>query len=304
MAFSVAVLIATYNGERYIRSQIGSILSQEGVLTHLFFRDDGSSDSTLDIIAEFKIKYPARIHIIDDSMGPYGSPGKNFLAALLSVDMCEYDYLSLSDQDDIWLPDKIMRAVNELNDTRSDGYSCDLMVWDGSYVRGSLSKSHAQTEYDHLFQTASAGCTYVITRRAALLVQNRVCGKLNYLKPSVAHDLIIYSLVRQSGMLWCHDKYCGVYYRQHCSNFHGAQSWISKLINLRKVAMDNWYGDIVSDNMLILERYPRFMDDIFSRNFIKRLSVIRYVGGMRREKLGCLAIAFMIMLGLLRGRNE
>lgn len=61
----VAVVMSTYNGEKYIREQINSILTQEDVDIHLFIRDDGSKDSTLSIIKEFDMKY-ANIHLMLD----------------------------------------------------------------------------------------------------------------------------------------------------------------------------------------------------------------------------------------------
>ena len=95
----ISVCIATYNGERYIRQQIESIVCQLNVDDEIIVSDDGSTDGTLDIVKGIGDK---RIKIIE---GPgRKSPILNFECALKAS---KGDFIFLSDQDDIWKPDKV-----------------------------------------------------------------------------------------------------------------------------------------------------------------------------------------------------
>ncbi|SNR49456.1 glycosyltransferase family 2 protein [Flavobacterium sp. ov086] len=102
----VSVCIATYNGEKYIKEQINSILVQLKLEDEIVVSDDGSSDNTLKIIKEFE---DPRILIVKN----YSKKGvnHNFQNALKNA---KGDYVFLADQDDVWLPNKVETCVNEL----------------------------------------------------------------------------------------------------------------------------------------------------------------------------------------------
>lgn len=108
---SVAILMSTYNGEKYLDKQIQSVLLQEKVYTHIYIRDDGSNDNTINIIQTYQKKYPGRIDLfIEENIGFANSfyylVKKNFHA----------DYYAFCDQDDIWDYNKIDSAIKCLND--------------------------------------------------------------------------------------------------------------------------------------------------------------------------------------------
>lgn len=101
---SVQVVMSTYNGEKYLKEQIDSILSQEGVDVRLYIRDDGSSDRTTDILASYQEHKNVKIE-----KGNNLGFAKSFLTALDECD--EADYYAFSDQDDVWEKDKLSTAV-------------------------------------------------------------------------------------------------------------------------------------------------------------------------------------------------
>lgn len=108
----IAILLATYNGEKYIKEQICSILSQmDKVLEKcaIYVHDDGSTDVTCEIIKEYVVSYPGRVELLQGP--PQGSSTKNFMFMLKEV---EADYYMFSDQDDVWLPDKIEHEYEEI----------------------------------------------------------------------------------------------------------------------------------------------------------------------------------------------
>ena len=105
----VAILLATYNGQKYLKEQLDSILAQTFQDFRLVIHDDGSTDDTLKIINEYRDHYPDKIEIIYGH--PSGSAKANFMYLLSEI---EADYYFLSDQDDVWLPDKMEKSLKEL----------------------------------------------------------------------------------------------------------------------------------------------------------------------------------------------
>lgn len=106
----VNVILSTYNGEKYLSKQLDSILNQTYGDITIYIRDDGSNDSTVDILEKYRLKY-SLIKIIKDDGSNLGYV-KSFLKIIRLAD--EADYYAFCDQDDYWLPDKIERAVKYL----------------------------------------------------------------------------------------------------------------------------------------------------------------------------------------------
>lgn len=116
-----SICIATYNGERYIKAQLDSILSQIAADDEVIISDDNSEDSTLDIIRQFNDK---RIKIFLNTSSRHGAIG-NFQNALTKV---TGENVFLSDQDDIWLPTKYKVMLKMLGDY--DLVHCNSIVVD------------------------------------------------------------------------------------------------------------------------------------------------------------------------------
>ena len=129
----IAVLLAVYNGEKYLREQIDSILAQTNHDWVLYIRDDASTDSTPEIIADYCQKYDNIVKIGDDrgNLGCY----ENFRELLRSV---EADYYMFSDADDVWLPEKIQASFDFLHKQEGAYPHTPLLVH--------CDKSHADAE--------------------------------------------------------------------------------------------------------------------------------------------------------------
>ena len=107
---TVSVIMCTYNGEKYLSKQLDSILNQTYPIFELYIQDDCSSDSTIEIIQEYQKKYP----VIHYSVNPeQKGVNDNFYSA---IEKAEGDYIVISDQDDIWLPEKIEKKMNCIGD--------------------------------------------------------------------------------------------------------------------------------------------------------------------------------------------
>jgi glycosyltransferase involved in cell wall biosynthesis len=111
----IQILMATYNGEKYIQQQLDSLLAQTNQDWELLIRDDNSTDSTQNIIAKFQAKHPGKVSIIRDH--PDGQPNKQLGPAQNFGRLLEQSsapYVMFADQDDVWHPDKILRSLKKI----------------------------------------------------------------------------------------------------------------------------------------------------------------------------------------------
>ncbi len=150
--------MATFNGGRFIAEQVGSILGQLSPGDELIVSDDGSTDSTLEVLE--RIGDP-RIRVFSNQ-GSHGFKG-NFENALSRA---TGDFVFLSDQDDVWLPGKVETVLGHLG-------SCDLVVHDGRIVdadgadlgRNCYSTLHSGTGFwANLWRNRFSGCRMAFTR--------------------------------------------------------------------------------------------------------------------------------------------
>lgn len=102
----ISVALCTYNGEKFIKEQLESIVRQTTIIDEIIICDDRSNDKTMQIIEEFQSKFPDKLYIYENKVN-LGS-NKNFEKA---ISICSGDYIFLSDQDDIWENDKVEKTV-------------------------------------------------------------------------------------------------------------------------------------------------------------------------------------------------
>ena len=107
----VLVMMATYNGERYVGEQIESILAQEHVRVHLFICDDRSTDATSEICKRYADEHDNVTFVVNNMNKGIE---KNFLDMVYGANAARYDYFALSDQDDWWMPEKLEHAAKAL----------------------------------------------------------------------------------------------------------------------------------------------------------------------------------------------
>src|SRR5579871_4378307 len=117
----VLVLLAAFDGARWIRPQIASILCQSDVATEVAVRDDGSSDETPAVLKDLAKDGQIQVEFASESSG---SAAQNFFCLIRGHPAEGFDYVAFSDQDDIWHPLKLARATAALADGSCEGYSC------------------------------------------------------------------------------------------------------------------------------------------------------------------------------------
>lgn len=236
----VAIALASYNGAAFIRPQILSLLWQECCQITVFVRDDRSSDDTRGEVLRLAQQYPGQVILVDEDGPASGSAAQNFFRLLIALRGQAFDYLALADQDDIWEERKIARALEQLESRNADGYSSNLVAFstDGG-ASGLLRKDHPPAPFDYLFQTASAGCTYVLTARLFETVASRLAA--NAPNPDIAHDILIYAIARSQGFAWVQDSAAHVLYRQHANNLVGSRNGAAGLRARWHLVRNGWY---------------------------------------------------------------
>ena len=161
--YIVNVLMSTYNGEKHLREQIESILSQTGVETHITVRDDGSVDGTKKILDEYVKKYPDRISIeYAENVGCNTS----FMKLVNTADKT-FEYYAFSDQDDVWKSEKLIRAVEALQkDRQTHLYASSLFICDENLnIKSKKNMQQYELSLKSKFVRHSlAGCTMVFDR--------------------------------------------------------------------------------------------------------------------------------------------
>ena len=217
---NLVVFLAAYNDEHNIRQQIQTILKQAYKPSKILISVDQSTDKTLSIIKDYAKEY-SEIEIISSGKR-FGSSAANFINLLISVDLTDVNYICLADQDDLWNEDKLQKAIQKLQ-KGYDGYSSNVEAFWEDGRKKVLFKNQPQQMYDHLFESAGPGCTFVYTKKLALALQDFL--KKNHHELSQMrqyHDWLIYAFARQNQFKWFIDEYVGMKYRQHSLNDFGA----------------------------------------------------------------------------------
>lgn len=162
----VCVIMATYNGEKYLREQIDSILAQKFVDLKLHIFDDVSSDNTVSIAKEYEAKSKKVIVHVNEKNK---NITYNFLDALFSFkDDDSFDYYAFANQDDYWLESKLTSAVDKIKKTGNCTlYSSNIKLVNDELVpigREMLDERYMPSHYDILHKNIVMGCTIVIDK--------------------------------------------------------------------------------------------------------------------------------------------
>ncbi|WP_223065896.1 glycosyltransferase family 2 protein [Paenibacillus caui] len=218
----IQVLLSTYNGEKYIKEQLDSVLAQQGVSLNLLIRDDGSIDSTCSIIENYVEKNQGRILF---SQGA-NSGAKGSFFKLIEQSSDGMDYYAFCDQDDIWEPGKLQRAVSLLKQEDNDlplmYCSATRMVDNTLSYLGTWPSvpRKSLTLYNALVENIAVGCTMVMNRAAMELVKKHL--PRDYANV-IMHDWWVYLIVSAFGKVNFDDT-PHLLYRQHGGNVLGGQT--------------------------------------------------------------------------------
>lgn len=220
---NVAVLLSTYNGEKYLKEQIDSVLNQKNANVTLVIRDDGSKDTTKDIIKKYNSD---KIKLIEGNNLGYA---KSFWELMKSVK--NYDYYAFCDQDDIWMDDKLFSAIKmlkEYDDIPALYTSSVVSVNNDMEIidENTFNNTRTLSVYESFQKSKFPGCVFVFNNKAKIILE-----KYNGFMES--HDWAAYSIISVFGKT-VYDSNSHIKYRIHDNNAIGKQSVMKSFLKKGK----------------------------------------------------------------------
>lgn len=235
----VAILLAAFNGMRWIEEQLASILGQALVDVTLFISVDHSNDGTEDWCRAYAARHP-EVRVLP-AASRFGGASRNFFRLIRDVDFQDFDYIAFADQDDIWHPDKLLRATRYIQAGQVDAYSSNVTAfWPGGGTH-LLNKAQPQVAWDFLFEAAGPGCTYVMSIKMADALKVAMLANWQRLQDVSLHDWYCYAFARSHGYRWYIDPEPSMDYRQHERNQVGANKGLSSLMVRYKMIHEGWW---------------------------------------------------------------
>jgi glycosyltransferase involved in cell wall biosynthesis len=241
----IKILLATYNGQEYLAEQIDSILAQSNQNWQLLIRDDGSKDDTVRILEDYAKRLPDKIRLIANNGRRLGA-NLNFGKLLEHADT---EYVMFSDQDDVWLPNKIeltlnaMKAAEQIYPDKPILIHTDLQVADSGlktiadslWVYQKLFPEAGNNLHRIMAQNVVTGCTVMINKKAMAV-------SLPVPPEAIMYDWWLALNVCRHGKI-IYVSIPSVLYRQHSGNQVGAQRarkinivhFLKKLCNIKKL---------------------------------------------------------------------
>lgn len=236
----ITVLLATYNGSKYVRQMIDSVLAQDYQDFHLVLSDDGSKDDTAAILEEYAQANPQKITHYRSGQR-FGNAQNHFMHLLQQFHATPY--VMFCDQDDFWHADKMGKTLQKMQEIEKDGLPAmvhtDLQVVDGelkqmdpSFMHFSKLKGDRLALNRLLVQNVVTGCTMMLNKPLAELACSRMPeGKI------LMHDwylALIAAAMGNAGYL----PEPTIDYRQHGNNVVGAKNTRSFSYILKKIKND------------------------------------------------------------------
>lgn len=298
MSQHVAILLCTYQGEKYLAAQLDSFAAQTFPSWKLWVSDDGSTDATLDELKAFaERRKPGQVTL---QAGPRKGFVKNFMS-LICEPTLHADYYALSDQDDIWHPDKLERALKWLRDVPQGQpalYCTRTELVDGAGQPIGFSPLFTRTPAfaNALMQNVAGGNTMVMNNAARDLLLEAGADI-----DVVAHDWWIYIVVSACGGRVYYDSEPSLRYRQHGDNLIGANAGLSaRLLRIKMLfeghlkmwtnqhiqALSPLLPKLTPANLVI---YNRFIS-ARQRSLLPRVVGIKRSGVYRQTLLGNLGL--------------
>lgn len=266
--YKVQVLLSTYNGEKYIKEQIESILNQKEVEVSLLIRDDASSDKTIEIIGKLADKNNNIIYYKDENLGP----ARSFMDLLYKSG--EYDYYAFADQDDIWRKQKLISAINMLKEKENEPslYMSALEVVDENLNLIETKKVNGNLSFEgEMIRNFATGCTMVLNKK--------LCDIIKQYNPSylIMHDSWITRVCYAVGGNVIIDDNSYIKYRQHTGNVLGYKDEgfqklkrqfniafknnISMRVNIAKELKNGYYKMLTNEAKEVVDNLIDYQED-------------------------------------------
>lgn len=299
----VAILLSTYNGEKYLKEQLDSILAQTYTNFELIIRDDGSKDNTVKIIKEYIEKTDKEITLIE---------GKNLGFIKSFFDLLkrgDADYYAYADQDDIWIPNKIELAVNSLNklDDRVPNMAfsnVDYYDTEMNFIGKGDSKNKKPSFLNSLYECINQGMTMVINKKAREYIIDNIPEKCFF------HDWWTYMICTAFGNVVQDDVVTVKYRRAKTNATVEGQGIVTLLIwRIKKLLLGDgmkdikkqitifkniFYKDLSTENQKIIDTFEGE-----KYNFFKAIKKAFYPKKIRRKLIDDISLRIFFLFGIL-----
>lgn len=306
----VLVMMATYNGEKYVSEQIESILAQTNVNITLLISDDGSTDRTIEICKHYTQNSNVQLQINKKNKGL----ALNFMNMVYHADSLKFDYFAFSDQDDYWLPNKLEKAINCIQDFPSDEailYYSDIFNVDSNLKDPEPEyrcfKNIANQLKPLLTCNYASGCTMVFNAKLCRLLQERPINEF----PRI-HDVWVHLVAITCGRVLPDLDHSYIYRRITGENQVGKRNFgdfsIAVFVKLLKGLKKESKHELTRTAKLLYELYKNDMDEM-SRVTVEHFIAYQgtWLGRLRlaldpEYKVATLSDTLLIKLRLLSGR--
>jgi rhamnosyltransferase len=220
------------------------------------------------------------------------------------VDFSRYQYVALSDQDDIWYLEKLALSIAQLGDRKAAAVSSDVIALWPDGRKKLIRKSQRQRSLDFLFESAGPGCTYVMTAPCAAAFKEFLARNRSAVAAVQFHDWMLYAWVRANGYTWYILPRPTMLYRQHDGNEYGANSgWAAFRRRLAQVR-SGWYREqilqisrLVGDGASFTAECAAAMRLVEARGILPRIALAAKVRKLRRESKDRAWLFLACMLG-------
>lgn len=303
-ALRVAVLACTYQGEAHLAEQLDSIASQTHTAWQVWVSDDGSTDGTPDILERYRAQWGGeQLSLV---RGPSGGFAANFRSLTCRSDI-DADAYAWSDQDDIWEPEKLARALDWLQSVPADIpalYGTRTLLTDESNQPIGMSPLFTKPPCfaNALVQSIAGGNTMVFNRAArTLLVEVNAEGE------ALPPDWLAYLVVTACGGRVHYNPWPSVRYRQHGGNLSGSNISLTGRWRRLKLLLEGQFRGWIDANLEALERVRHRMPahnqkilDTFiearRQTLARRLIDFRRAGIHRQTTLGNVGLTVAALL--------
>ena len=304
---TVLILMGTYNGGSYIAEQLDSIDDQTFQNWKIIISDDGSTDNTLDIIRDFQQRIGSDRCIL--KQGPSTGFADNFMSLARNPEL-KANYYFFSDQDDIWLPDKIERSVNLLKATNADRpslYGSSTLLGD---MHGVVYEKSTIYLFPINFRNAIVQCVAGGNSMAFNQALKDIIEQISPVKV-VSHDWWMYQLITAIDGYFYYDQEPTLIYRQHPQAVVGTNTSMVSRINRLSMVLKGRFKHWNDINVAALDQIRHLMSpaaietlDYFkqartAKLFKDRIRLLNISGIFRQSRQGTLSLFIAVIIRMI-----
>lgn len=312
VAQRVVILMGVYDGERFLPAQLDSFAAQTHQNWALIASDDSGKDGSAKLILDWVSAHPACDVTV--RKGPQQGFARNFMTMIAQAPQ-DADYLALSDQDDVWFPDKLSRALDRLSAVPAGQpalYCAATLV-----CAADLRPLHPSAPFPRppcfrnaLIQSIGGGNTMVLNRAAADLAAGLAAASIAEGADPVSHDWWLYQIISGCGGTILRDDDPVLCYRQHKDNLIGAnRSTSAGLARLKALLAGRFHSWNTRSLIALTVAEPHFTPEARQvighfraarqGNAWSRIAALRRSGVLRQSPVGTTALYIACLLNRL-----